>query len=217
MVAFLGLIGPIISAISGAAELFDTGKQIFEGISGKPSAARTPQDLQNEVEALPADQGQAWIYQMDARVRQYEAENERLRLQGGELDPETFRVLGNVTASKIALMRMTTRPWAIRWMVRALVAPPLFIIFTDGLTMLVQNIAAAAGHPFTMTLMIDRIQSDAGSAYMEIYGMLVNPATATVIAYLTLRQYQKTKEIAGGRAGGGIGDSIRKIVGLFRK
>ena len=215
---FLALLPTIFDAVSSVSSLFDDGKKAFEVVTGSRSKAMTAQDLRNEVDAMPPDQAEAWVAQMEARVRLYAEETERLRIQGGGVTPEVLELLGPATAAKVAIMRMTTRPWAIRWMVRALVAPPLFIIFVDGLTMLAQNIASAAGGPFQMKLMIERLQTETGQGYFELYGMLVEPATATIIAYMTLRGVDKARQAKGQPSiASGIGATVGRLIKMFRK
>jgi len=63
-------------------------------------------------------------------VDKYAAENERLAVEIGLVDANVTSKLSEEAASKIALMRMTTRPWAVRCMV-LYVLFPFFLVIID--------------------------------------------------------------------------------------
>ena len=138
MIQLLAAIPTIISAVGKVSELFKKGKETIEAVSGKPSLASTPEELQTEVERLPADQQNRWAEVMAKQVDLYAKQNERLAIEIGLVDQNITAKLGTDAANKIAMLRMTTRPWTVRLMVHYVLFP-FYLVAID----LAQNILLA--------------------------------------------------------------------------
>ena len=135
MLQLVAAIPTIISAVSKVTELFKKGKETIETVTGKPSLASTPEELQSEVQSLPADQQNRWAEVMAKQVDLYAKQNERLAVEIGLIDPNITSKIGADAAGKIAMLRMTTRPWTVRWMVHYVLFP-FYLVAAD----LAQNI-----------------------------------------------------------------------------
>ena len=131
MLPLLSLIPAIFEAVTAVPKLFDEGKRAYEAVTGKPSAAETPAELAAIVETLPTDKKEAWTATMKAKLDLYQAETERLALEQGRVTGDVLEALPPDTRAKVALMRMTTRPWAVRRMVWVLMLP-FYIVVVDG-------------------------------------------------------------------------------------
>ena len=135
MLQLLAAIPTIITAISKVTELFNKGKETIESITGKPSQASTPDELRTEIENMPADQQNRWAEIMAKQVDMYARQNERLAIEIGLVDRNITGSLDTEAANKIAIMRMTTRPWTVRLMVHYVLFP-FYLVIVD----LLQNI-----------------------------------------------------------------------------
>jgi hypothetical protein len=138
MLQLLAAIPTIITAVSKVSELFKKGRDTVQEVTGEPSRASTPDELQTEVQQLPPDQQNRWAEVMAKEVDKYVAENERLAVEIGLVDANITSKISQEAASKIALMRMTTRPWAVKCMV-LYVLFPFFLVIVD----LVQHLILA--------------------------------------------------------------------------
>lgn len=130
MLQLLAAIPTIISAAGKVTELFKKGKETIETVSGKPSVASTPEELQSEVERLPADQQNRWAEVMAKQVDLYAKQNERLAIEIGLVDQNITARLDTEAANKIATLRMTTRPWTVRLMVHYVLFP-FYLVIVD--------------------------------------------------------------------------------------
>ncbi|GAB3033454.1 hypothetical protein [Bowmanella dokdonensis] len=135
MMQLIAAIPNIFSAINKVSDLFGKGRQTVQQITGQASVASTPEELQTEVQQMSLDQQNRWAEIMAREVDQYLAQNERLGVEIGLVDSHITSKLDASAASKIALMRMTTRPWAVRWMVYYVMFP-FFLVVID----LIQNL-----------------------------------------------------------------------------
>ncbi len=135
MLQLIAAIPTIISAISKVSELFEKGKETVESITGKPSQASTPEELRTEIENLPYDQQNRWAEVMAKQVDMYAKQNERLAIEIGLVDPNITAKLDAEAANRIAIMRMTTRPWTVRMMVHYVLFP-FYLVVLD----LLQNL-----------------------------------------------------------------------------
>ncbi len=186
MVAFLAAIPALFAAMKGAAEVFDLGKKVVEEVTGKSSSAQDPKGLKEEVELLSADQQSAFVARMQEELQIYEAISARLSQQGGQVDAQTLETLPQDQRGRIAFLRMTTRPWAVRWMVVAVVFPPLA---TVGMNLLIAfyNVLnkAWAVQPHLIA------QIEPGMVLNELYLSMVGWAAGVIMTYMGMREIGK--------------------------
>lgn len=130
MLQIIAAIPTIFSAISKVTELFNKGKEAVEKVTGKESQASTPDELRTEIESLPVDEKNRWAEFMSKQVDLYAKQNERLAIEIGLIDPNITGKLDTKSANEIAVLRMTTRPWAVRLMVHYVLFP-FYLVVVD--------------------------------------------------------------------------------------
>lgn len=212
MFPLLAAIPAIFSAISGASELFDKGKQVYEQVTGKPSAATTPDALQAEVTALPVDVAGKWAEVMAARVKEFEAGTDRIKNEQGAVDAETLNALPPEDRIKVALLRMTTRPWIVRKAMHVILLP-VYITMCDLIFMTINGIYRFSTHdrqfaPFD--LFAEKI-FDPTSVYFAMYQWAASTCALIVVNYMTARTIEKIKGIGEKDDAGGIAAPLDKI------
>ncbi len=222
MLPIIAAIPSIIGAISKVTELFSAGKKTVETVTGKPSKASTPEELQDEIASLPQDQQAKWAQVMQQKVDLFKAENERLAIEIGIVDSNITSKLSEEAADKIALMRQTTRPWAVRMMVHY-VFLPFYLIIIDVFQELfyawiLKGIFKVKASPVFKTFdyvfgafgpeelsklgTLDKIAElfkDPMSHTMmaSLYAQVVPWATSIIISYMGLREIGKAKGTSG--------------------
>ncbi|MCD4813866.1 hypothetical protein K8S19_09280 [bacterium] len=166
MLQLLAAIPGIISAIGKVTDLFNKGKETVKDVSGNIAQASTPEELATEITKLPLDQQNRWAEIMSKEVEKYAAQNERLAIEIGLVDKSSVEKISTEAADKVALLRMTTRPWAVRWMVYYVLFP-FFLVVAD----VIQNILL---HwlPFLKT----RLGIEAYGTFKHFFGVLELPA-----------------------------------------
>lgn len=209
----LAMLPGIFTAISGATELFDAGKQVYNEVTGS-AAPETPAALQAAVESLPPEQQQAFAERMTKEIEMYRAQNERLDIQGGRVDAETLAVLTPEAATEVAIMRMTTRPWVVRQLTRAMVWPVMSVFAVDIALAVINTFIAGiwavlgeAAAPVQFELVAGKFFGDGGSVYVQMYSQIVEYSAYIVITYMTLRE--------AGKAGGPkqvVSGAINKVM-----
>ena len=225
----------IFSGISKIKGLFDSGKELISDISGESSTATSPEELKAEFESLDANQQMDWIGKMGAITRHYEAQTERLKAEGF-VTATIEEKIDNETASEIAYMRQTTRPWAVRKSMH-LIWFPFYLIGIDVIqtlfnTWIIKGIFRSTdGVAFPRTF--DFVFGATGSGLMDKVGNLIGPmpktlagmmyveavawAAGIVLAYMGLREMGKFRDKNNGpslmsKAAGAI-----KKTGFFNK
>jgi hypothetical protein len=146
MLPFLAALPAIFSAVSKVTDLFDKGKEVAGAVRGRSSEASTPQELESEIRELPPAQQDQWAKAMQAEVSKFKAQNERLAVEIGIVDTNITEEVSTKAADTIALMRMTTRPWTVRWMVHYVLFP-FYLVTLDVVQQLL-----LAWLPFLSTL-----------------------------------------------------------------
>jgi len=215
MVAFLAALPAIFSAISSATELFDVGKKVVEEVAGTPSAATDTDQLRSEVENLPADKQQAFIDRMKVEIEEYQAITQRLAQQGGQVDATTLNAIPERQRGDIAVMRMTTRPWAVRWMVVAVVFPPLATVAVNLMLALYNTLNAAfAALPNQIALIsLDGVLND-------LYTNMIGWAAGVIMTYMGMREVGKAvghkDGVTVGDITGSVGGFMETMKGLFK-
>ena len=226
MLPLLALLPSIFSTVSKVTDLFNAGKKVVEAVSGEPSKASNPTELQQEVSQLPELKQAQWAEIMSQKIDLYKAQNDRLDLEQGRIDSNITSKLTPDAANKIAVMRQTTRPWAVRMMVHY-VFFPWYLIVTD----LVQELfnrwilkgLFGAEHGVdvfnTFNYVFGNVvrgaqqtaqnaaESNAAEAIQVLtsgattmsamYMNSVGWATSIIIAYMGLREYSKAKGTSG--------------------
>ncbi|HXH71968.1 MAG TPA: hypothetical protein VNI58_04050 [Mariprofundaceae bacterium] len=132
------MLPTIFSAVSKVSDLFATGKETVKKVTGNDSVASTPEELQQEVQGLPPEQQAQWAQIMRQKVELYQAENQRLDIEIGKIDSNITGKLSEDAASKIAYMRMTTRPWTVKMMVYYILFP-FALVSVDLIQELLKN------------------------------------------------------------------------------
>ena len=128
MIPLLAAIPSIITAVGKVTDLFKKGKETVETVTGAPSTASTPDEMQVEIQNLSPEQQNRWAEIMTKEIDRYVAENERLSIEIGLVDQNITGNLSQEASSDIAIMRMTTRPWAVRWMVWYVLFPFVLVV-----------------------------------------------------------------------------------------
>lgn len=205
------MIPAIFAAISGAVSLFETGKQVYETVTGKPSQATTAEQLQDEVGSLPADQRATWVERMDAETRRYQAETDRQRNDQGDLTPEMMQAIGPDAARKVALARMTFRPWAGRMSMHVMLTP-MYVMWVDTSLILLRNLVSAFGGAWEPKLVMSEVFKE-GSVYLGVYEAAVPWATSIVLTLITLRHVQKSQ--GGASPLDQVSNMVSGIAGFF--
>ena len=192
MVAFLAALPAIFSAISGVTTLFSEGQKVYNDITGNP-APSDQNGLQDAVNAMTPDQQNQWAEAMAEKIRMYEAETDRLKVQGGTIDAETLSQFSQEARDKIGLLRMTTRPKVVLRMSHVMLLP-VYVMAFDGIGVYANSILALCDQVYRVPMLAGTFFQP-GSLYVELYGYAAPSATAIVISYITLREI--------GKAGGG--------------
>ncbi|MEJ2067978.1 MAG: hypothetical protein P8Y09_08540 [Deltaproteobacteria bacterium] len=220
MLQLLAAIPTIISAVSKVTELFRKGQKAKEKVSGTPSVASTPEELQEEISALPDEQKVRWVDIMQKEIDLYAQENQRLAIEIGLVDETITSKVSPEAASKIALMRQTTRPWAVRMMVHY-VFFPFYLIIIDLVQQLIKTwflfwtnikVFKTFDYVFGATTPEDLKGIDPG-VLDKLVGLFQNNAPRTlagqmyiqsipwvvgiIVAYMGLREYGKVKGTSG--------------------
>ncbi len=216
MVAFLAALPAIFSAISSATELFGVGKQVVEEIKGEPSGATSPNELRNEVENLTPEQQEAFTSRMQSEISFYNAITQRLEQQGGRINADTLNAIPERQRGAIAKMRMTTRPWAVRWMVIAVVFPPLATVATNLLLSIYNALDAAfAEHPNQIALIaLDGVLND-------LYTNMIGWAAGVIMTYMGMREVGKAvgqkDSVSVSDITGSVGGFVSSVKNIFGK
>jgi len=206
----LALLPGLFSAIGSATELFDRGRAVYQAVTGQPSAATSAEALQGEVAALPEAQAKAWVDQMAAEVERYRAENDRLRIEQGEVSAELLAVLPKEAAATVAMLRMTTRPRVVLRMTHVMLVP-VYVIGIDASVTYFNAICRLFGSTTTLPLLAPALFSE-GGVYRYLYESVVPYATAVVLTFMLLRELGKSTSKPGD---GDLGDLVGRVASMF--
>jgi len=214
----MGLAG----AIGAATELFTAGKRVYAEVTGEPSAAGDADELIAEVAVRPPEQQAAFVAAMEAEIRRYRAETDRLEVEQARISAELLQALPPEAAAEVALLRMTTRPKIVLRMSHVILIPA-YVLAVDAATMLFNNVMASAGATIELRLLALTLFAS-GSVYEQLYTWAAPTAASVVIAYMGLRSGEKLKEATGRPAGGAIGQAaaaagslLERIRGLLKR
>ncbi|SCA57490.1 hypothetical protein MTBPR1_60003 [Candidatus Terasakiella magnetica] len=204
-------IPAIFSVLKSGAELFNIGKKVVEEVKGEPSSATTPQELAEEVDQMSPEQSEKFIERMKTEIEAYEAITTRLTVQGGKMDAETLNAIPVEERGRIAVMRMTTRPWAVRWMVIAVVFPPLAIVcINSGIS--VYNVLNAAWAQTPNAIELIKMGDIINALYME----MVQWAALVIMAYMGVREIGKARGVKDGVSVSDVAGSVTSFWGGLR-
>jgi hypothetical protein len=212
MFGVLAALPVVFSAIDKFADLFSAGKQAYEAVTGKPSAAKSPEDLKAEVSALPPEQQQAFLRQMELQIEQYRAENERLAQQDGEVTADLLATLPMEMRAKVAWERMTTRPRIAMKAAQVLMLPVYITVFDMAVT-----VVNGVAHAFGLVLDLPKLAGvfvDNNSPYAGLYAAAAGWAAAVVIVFMGLRQIDKDKASGGGGLAGAVSGIVNLVASL---
>lgn len=136
--SLLAFIPKFLQIAGKATGLFNKAKQIKQQITSSPSMASNPEELKDEINNLPDDQKQRWAELMQIEIEKYAKENERLDLEVGRIDQNITSKLSSADAGEIAILRQTTRPWAVRMMVHFIFFP-FYLAIIDIIQNIIKN------------------------------------------------------------------------------
>ncbi len=212
MFPLLAALPTIFSAVKQVTTLFDKGKEVVQEVTGKPSIASTPDELQTEISQLPQDTQNKWAEKMAKEVDMYVAQNERLATDIGLIDSNITSKASTAAADEAIIMRMTTRPWAVRWMVRYVLFPFALAIIDILQNLVVTWLPFIKIKPYNtfehfFGVMILPTDNDAGAmaAFMKFFSESGGPTTfagqlyieslpwvvSVILTYMTLREVGK--------------------------
>lgn len=206
----------IIAAISGIASLVKTGADVVETVTGE-RPEETEEGLAAAREAMTPEQRERFDATMAERIEMYEAETERLAVQGGRLNAETLEQFSQPARDEIGLLRMTTRPKVTLKMAHVLLLPIYVVVFDMAATLLNWFLSAIGKAAYAVPLLADKFL-ESGTLYMQLYDAAAYPAAGVVMTYMTLREMGKAggpKQAAKG-IGQQIGGSIKSVLDLVR-
>ena len=175
MLPLLAALPTIFGAVQQVSSLFDKGKDVVEQVTGKPSVASTPDELQTEIQQLPQNKQNQWAEIMSKEVDKYVAQNERLATDIGLIDSNLTSKVSTDAADEAIIMRMTTRPWAVRWMVRYVLLPFILAIID-----IIQNLIVT-WLPF--------IKIKPYNTFEHFFGVMLVPADADANALETFMKF----------------------------
>lgn len=206
MVAFLAALPAIFAAIESATDLFDLGKDVVTEITGDDAGVQTPTDLRERVAQLAPEDQARFVTRMKSELAFYQAVTGRLTGQGGKVDAVTLKAIPERVRGRIAYLRMTTRPWAVRWMVLAVVFPPLALVCLN-IALSVYNVwitaFEAAKQPVALI--------DMGTVLNSLYAQMVGWASAVIMTYMGMREIGKA---TGQNDGVKVSDVVGSLSGL---
>lgn len=244
--SLLTIISSILKLASKTTGIFNKARQIKEKITSTPSMASTPDELNDEINSLTDNQKQEWAELMQIEIKKYAKENERLDIEIGRIDKNITSKLSSDKADKIAVLRQTTRPWAVRMMVHYLFFP-FYLVLIDIIQNILKNwlffwtditpflaFKYVFGNINLETLsqadvnVLSQLQTLVNnSSQMAIAGQLyinsVPWATGIIVSYMGLREIGKAKGIAdnpttkNGLLNTTISDNIDTGIGLINK
>ena len=203
----LPLLGGIFATVSAVAELFDTGKQVYETVTGEKATASSAPELRQQIEALRPDQQAAWAEAMQVSIQRYRAETDRLRIEQGTLEAGVLATLDEETRARVADLRMTTRPLIVRRSFHV-VALPFYVAIADTLTGLVEAGGQAVGYAMPALPKIGPAVFE--GPMLEAYTTASVSCTAFVSGYMLLREIGKARE--GGQSSR-VAGAISNLVG----
>ncbi|WP_417625369.1 hypothetical protein [Paremcibacter congregatus] len=201
------IIGLFTKGGSTAEKVMNTAVDVGKAITGED-------DPDQIAAALKADPQKLLEYQTqmnDVALQMYQAENERLEIEGGRVDAETLSALTPESASEVSIMRMTTRPWVVRQLTRAMVWPVMSVFAVDILIAVINTFSAGiwavfgdAPAPVQFDLVAGKFFGDPDSVYVQMYSQIVEYSAYIVITYMTLREAGKAggpKQVVAGTVG----------------
>ncbi|MGE0253468.1 MAG: hypothetical protein AB7H93_23675 [Vicinamibacterales bacterium] len=224
-----------LGAAKTAVDLVDAGKAAIEAVTGAPPASPVTDhgSLAAAVEALPEAQREAVAAAMATDLQRYVAETARLAHEQGEVTAGVLAVLPPAIAGKVAVLRMTTRPWLVRLLARGMVWPPLGVLAIDGVLVLANNLAAAFAEravlpatatagavlaqalpPWRVELLSATLLAD-GAGFVTLYSWYAPTAASVIAAYIGAREagkWQRGEDNVVTRLGAAV-DAARGLFG----
>lgn len=206
-------LAAIFGALSAIPALFDAGKKVVEEIKGEPSKSTTPAELQAEIATTltPEQQAQA-AEAIRAVIDLHKSENERLKLEQGELSAELMALIPEKERAAIAHERMTIRPWVVRGCTRVVFLPVYVTIYDMG-AMIINGFARMLGASPIVDLFAEKIFGD-GSLYVTTYQWAAPTAASVLITYMSLKTIETRRN--GHSNGNGTGSAIERAIGAVK-
>ena len=236
MLPLLALLPTIFSTIAKVPDLFKSGKEIVQQITGSESKAETLEELSKEIENMPPEQQAQWAEAMQSKIKMYEAQTERLKNEQGEVGEALQAKVSQSAADKITILRQTTRPWAVRQMIHYLFMPFYLVIFDTFQLAIVHWFNIPEERAFKSfdyvfgALSMDKINA---SVVDKVVGAFMEPQALTlaskmyiettgwaagiVLSYMALREVSKAREHGAKPVGQSIIDSGLSLLNKFKK
>ena len=186
------MVLPLLALAGTALKLFGVGKEVYEAVTGKPATSGTPEEFQAELQTMTPEQVRLWETKMEMPLKEFEAETRRMVAEQGEVNASTLTAIPPAAAAKVAILRMTTRPWLVRLMARGLVYPIFLVIGVDFFMLLAANIASSWGGVFEPTFMAPTILEE-NFGFTTLYSWYAPTASSVIASYIGAREVGKWK------------------------
>lgn len=188
LIGLLKTAAPAVATILGGPIAGTAVKFLGQALLGDESA--DVETVTDAVKTATPDQLSA----LDGKWKIYKAQTERLIAEQGEVTDTMVAKLDTPTANKIAFLRMTTRPWAVRRMIHLMMLP-IYITGIDValviINIFIRFFHSGEGEPSQFELVAATFLGG-DSIYYQMYEAGVIPAAGIVMAYMGLRQIEKS-------------------------
>lgn len=204
-------IAGIIGIIAGVKSLFDIGVAKAENISGMTfNNVKNSDQLESIIKiSLTDEQQKEWAESLKNEINKYIADTDRIVNQE-KTDPILLNKTESKSASKISLLRQTTRPWAVRKLVHWALFP-FYVGLVDLLQLfIIHYINQFRATTFEPLMMIKYLFGNYDlTSISGVVNSVVSPqtslgtiytasmpwVTAVIISYFGMRQYEKNKQM----------------------
>ena len=166
-------------------------REVFEDVMGDEAQG----SIEVAVNGMDDVEQAEWARELAGRLTFHRAETGRMIADQGLVDKETLGVLGETERGRVAYLRMTTRPWAVRWMVRGLLAP-FAIIAVDVLffsfNVIIRALLGVDWNPYDMSTGVSAKIFEY-EQIVKFYTWYAGWASLVVMSYFGLREFGKNR------------------------
>lgn len=181
----------LLAKMAADPEAAAIGQGVYTEMMGHPPEG----DLSAAVEAMDADEQAEFLRTAGAEVSGYTMATASMVADQGRIDKETLSALSKEDRSRVALLRMTTRPLIVRWLVLGLMSP--FIVVALDVFFAAGNVIFVAfGNPFGWNspygfLISEQMFKNEG--LIDFYKYFAGWSTVIITSYFGLRQWGKAQ------------------------
>jgi hypothetical protein len=166
-------------------------REVFEDVMGdEPQGS-----IDVAVNGMDDVEQAEWARELAGRLTFHRAETGRMIADQGLVDKDTLNTLGESDRGRVAYLRMTTRPWAVRWMVRGLLAP-FAIIAVDviffSFNVILRALFGLDWNPYDMSTGVSAKIFEY-EQIVKFYTWYAGWASLVVMSYFGLREFGKSK------------------------